>query len=112
MYESGDPAGKIWRSAFNQLGSNDFRSTRRNIWYAGLQDVEGQSRVTVVSDGRQHWRSWKEGEKTCFLVADFVTAGDEMFLGSHYAPYWKPLKVGDVIILQPFSRHWMSLTFA
>lgn len=86
-----------WSKDFNQLGSNDFRSTRRNIWYAGLQDVEGQSRVTVVSDGRQHWRSWKEGEKTCFLVADFVTAGDEMFLGSHYAPYRKPLKVGDVI---------------
>ena len=36
-----------WSKDFNQLGSNDFRSTRRNIWYAGLQDVEGQSRVRI-----------------------------------------------------------------
>lgn len=36
-------------------------------------------------------------QKTYFLVADFVTAGDEMFLSGHYAPYRKPIKVGDVI---------------
>ena len=53
--------------------------------------------MTAVSNGQQHWRAWKSGEKTQFLVADFVTAGDEMFLGGHYAPFRKPIKVGDVI---------------
>lgn len=81
---------------FNELGSNDFRSTRRNIWYAGLRDAEGHA-VTVRSNGRQHWRSWLEKDRIRFLVADFVTAGDEMFLGSYYAPYRKPLKTGDRI---------------
>lgn len=86
-----------WSKDHNQLGSNDFRSTRRNIWYAGLENVSDGSKVTVVSDGTQHWRTWKSGNKSQFLVADFVTAGDEMFLSGHYAPYRKPLKAGDVI---------------
>lgn len=85
-----------WSKDFNQLGSNDFRSTRRNIWYAGLKAGQS-SQVVAVSDGNQHWRCWKEGKRSRFLIADFVTAGDEMFLASHYAPYRKPLKKGDVI---------------
>lgn len=85
-----------WSYDFNKIGSNDFRSTRRNIWYAGLKDGEG-SKVTVSSNGKQHWRSWLENGRIRFLVADFVTAGNEMFLSSYYAPYRKPLKVGDTI---------------
>lgn len=86
-----------WSKDYNALGSNDFRSTRRNIWYAGLQNDANGSKIIAISDGKQHWRSWKFGKKTYFLVADFVTAGDEMFLSGHYAPYRKPIKVGDVI---------------
>lgn len=85
-----------WNMDYNELGSNDFRSTRRNIWYAGLTDSAGY-KVTVRSNGKQHWRSWLAKDKICFLVADFVTAGNEMFLSSYYAPYRKPLKAGDVI---------------
>lgn len=88
--------GWSWSRDYNELGSNDFRATRRNIWYAGLQDSSG-TKVTVISNGRQHWRSWLEKDKIRFLVADFVTAGNEMFLGSYYAPYRKPLKKGDSI---------------
>lgn len=86
-----------WSKDFNELGSNDFRATRRNIWYAGLQDSCKQARITVRSNGQQHWRCWKSGRHTRFLVADFVTAGDEMFLSGHYAPYRKPVKAGDVV---------------
>lgn len=85
-----------WSRDFNELGSNDFRSTRRNIRYAGLKNADG-NRVTAVSDGSQHWRSWSAGDRIRFLVADFVTAGDEMFLGGYYAPYRKPLKPGDPV---------------
>lgn len=85
-----------WSLDYNELGSNDFRSTRRNIWYAGLTDHAG-NKVTAVSDGKQHWRSWLEKDRIRFLVADFVTAGNEMFLGSYYAPFRKPLKKGDTI---------------
>lgn len=85
-----------WSWDQNELGSNDFRSTRRNIRYAGLSDREGR-KVTVLSNGEQHWRSWLNKDRICFLVADFVTAGNEMFLGSYYAPFRKPIKKGDVI---------------
>lgn len=84
-----------WSYDSNELGSADFRSTRRNIWFAGL--TTGKNSVTVVSDGEQHWRSWLENGKLKFLVADFVTAGDEMFLGGYYAKYRKPIKKGDKI---------------
>ena len=85
-----------WNMDSNELGSNDFRATRRNIWYAGLMDHEGH-KITVRSDGEQHWRSWAEQNKIRFLVADFVTAGNEMFLESYYAPYRKPVRKGESI---------------
>ena len=85
-----------WNMDYNLLGSNDFRSTRRNIWYAGLKD-ELNRKIVVRSNGKQHWRSWLEGDKIRFLVADFVTAGNEMFLDAYYTPYRKPIKKGDCI---------------
>ena len=85
-----------WSYDFNQLGSNDFRSTRRNIWYAGLRNAQ-EGRIVVPSDGTQHWRSWLAGDHIQFLVADFATPGDELFLASYYAPYRQPLKKGDTI---------------
>lgn len=85
-----------WSKDYNELGSNDFRSTRRNIWYAGLKNENG-NKITAVSNGEQHWRSWLGNDKINFLVADFVTAGDEMFLSSYYAPYRKQIKQGDTI---------------
>lgn len=85
-----------WNMDSNELGSSDFRSTRRNVYSAGLKSDAGRS-VTLASKGDQHWRSWKAGDAIQFLVAGFASPGAEMFLGSHYAPYRKPLKVGDVI---------------
>ena len=95
-----DPRTKptwAWSKDQNNMGSNDFRSTRRDIWYAGLENTYSGEKITAVSNGTQHWRTWKKGNKTQFLVADFVTAGNEMFLGAHYAPYRKPIKTGDTI---------------
>lgn len=86
----------VWSMDFNELGSNDFRATRRNIWYAGLTDGKG-NKITVRSNGEQHWRSWLDKNKIRFLIADFVTAGNEMFLDGYYAPYRRPLKKGDSI---------------
>lgn len=85
-----------WSMDFNELGSNDFRATRRNIWYAGLANASGDT-ITVRSNGEQHWRSWLDNKKIRFLVADFVTAGNEMFLEGYYAPYRKPIKKGETI---------------
>lgn len=85
-----------WSRDHNQLGSNDFRSTRRNIWYAGLNNQAG-NQITIRSNGQQHWRSWLHNDRIRFLIAEFVTAGNEMFLEGYYAPYRKPVKAGDTI---------------
>ncbi|WP_034044696.1 glycoside hydrolase family 2 protein [Wocania ichthyoenteri] len=86
-----------WSMDFNKLGSNDFRSTRRNFNYAGLKNNNGQQVMAISSDATQHWRSWLNGDDVQFLVAKFVTAGNELFLGSYYEPTRVPLKVGDII---------------
>jgi len=86
-----------WSMDFNKLGSNDFRATRRNFNYAGLKNSEGQQVIAVSFDASQHWRSWLEEDKIQFLIAKFVTAGNELFLGSYYDPTRRLLKVGDVI---------------
>ena len=84
-----------WSLDQNELGSNDFRSTRRNIWFAGLKSND--QTITVRSNGKQHWRSWFAKDKIQFLVADFTTAGNEMFLQSYYGRYRKPIKTGDTV---------------
>lgn len=85
-----------WSMDYNELGSNDFRSTRRNIWYAGLKDMNG-NKITVPSNGQQHWRSWLEKDRIRFLVAGFVTAGNEIFLSTYSDPYRKPVRKGERI---------------
>lgn len=92
-----------WSMDYNELGSNDFRATRRNIHYAGLRSSDGHS-VAASSDGKQHWRCWLDGDRIRFLVADFVTAGNEMFLSSYYAPFRKPLKQGDRVSGKTFLQ--------
>lgn len=98
--KSRDPRQKPlwnWSCDSNPMGCSDFRSTRRNFWFAGLNNPEGD-KVTVISkDASQHWRCWLDGKKVRFLVAGFVTGGNELFLGSFYASTRKPLKRGDTI---------------
>ena len=85
-----------WNKDYNPMGSNDFRSTRRNIWYAGLTDNSG-NKITVKSNGEQHWRSWLEGNNIRFLIADFVSPGNEMFLESHMQRFRQPIQKGQII---------------
>jgi beta-galactosidase len=86
-----------WSCDPNPMGCSDFRSTRRNIWFAGLENDLGQKITVVNKEASQHWRCWIHEQKVQFLVAGFVTGGNELFLGGFYAPTRKPLKKGDVI---------------
>ncbi|MBX3255733.1 MAG: hypothetical protein KF862_16485 [Chitinophagaceae bacterium] len=74
------PAGH-WKDDANELGSNDFRSTKKFILTASLQDKAG-NRITVNSDGNQHSRSWLQDERIQWLVADYSNNGSEPFYGS------------------------------
>ena len=59
--------------------------------------VETQDGEKVSGISFKNSYTWLGKDKICFLVADFVTAGNEMFLDGYYAPYRKPIKSNDII---------------
>lgn len=77
------PSGD-WKDDANDLGSNDFRSTKRHIETAKLQDKSGNS-IKVLSDGTQASRSWLQDEQIQWLIADYSNSGSEPFYGSPHS---------------------------
>jgi beta-galactosidase len=73
-----------WKDDANDLGSNDFRSTKRYITSAALQNKTGNS-IKVVSDGSQASRSWLQDEHLQWLIADYSNTGSEPFYGSPHS---------------------------
>ncbi|TZF85842.1 beta-galactosidase (plasmid) [Pedobacter sp. BS3] len=71
------PAGD-WRDDANDLGSNDFRSTKRYIYRASLTDKSGNG-IEIISDGTQAVRAWLQDERMQLLVADYNNNGSEPF---------------------------------
>jgi beta-galactosidase len=93
------PAGPVakpemdWASDQNELGTNDFRSTKMNITRAAL--TNGTTKFVVDSDGNQSVRCWLDQGKTNLLVAGYSNMGAEGFFRSHAELIDKPLKPGD-----------------
>lgn len=85
-----------WAEDQNRYGSNDFRSTKRNVLKAALISENGE-RLTIHSNGLQHIRCWTENGMIHMLVADYDNPGAEGFLRSHTQKWDKPLKIGDTI---------------
>ncbi|WP_160714985.1 glycoside hydrolase family 2 TIM barrel-domain containing protein [Chitinophaga solisilvae] len=77
------PSG-LWKDDANELGSNDFRSTKHTILQAALSDKTGNT-VQAVSDGRQHSRSWLQDGAVQWLLADYSNNGSEPFYGSPHS---------------------------
>ncbi len=80
-----------------RYGSNDFRSTKRNVFQAALT-AKGESTLQLKSDGSQHVRSWLENGNIHWLVAGYDNPGSERFLrgfSSHAALYDIPLTRGQ-----------------
>jgi hypothetical protein len=84
-----------WSQDRNDLGTNDFRSTKMDIFEGSLQN--GKAILQINSDGSQSMRAWKDGDETKFLIAGYSNLGDEGFFRSHAKKFDKPLKEGDVI---------------
>ena len=80
-------------------GSNDFRSTKRNVFRAALL-APGKTRVELKSDGSQHIRSWLDQGSIHWLIAGYDNPGSERFLrgfSSHAQLYDIPLIRGQKI---------------
>jgi hypothetical protein len=89
------PAGR-WSSDANELGSNDFRSTKSNVTGASLQSGKGYG-ISLLDGGAKAARAFVEGQHIGLLVAAFNTGGAEPFFAPHYAAERRPLKKGDLI---------------
>jgi beta-galactosidase len=78
------------------LGSNDFRSVKRNIYTASLTNKAGQG-VEIISDGTQHVRAILGIHEIHFKVLDFYGGMSWTYHGGyHYGP-GRVLKTGEVL---------------
>jgi hypothetical protein len=86
-----------WSLDNSALGSNDFRSTKRNINWAALE-CPGSAGVVVVSDGRQHVRATVETDRIALHINDWY-GGTGAGLGEWEQNYGrgKIVKPGDRI---------------
>ena len=90
------PPAWDWKDDQNELGSNDFRSTKANILWAALTSGEGRG-LLVESDGRHAARAFLAEDRVGWLIADFNTGGGDMFFASHHKMDDRPLEAGEVI---------------
>lgn len=84
-----------WSLDRNDLGTNDFRSTKMYINKADL--TNGTSSFNVIANGQQHIRAWKDVQGIKALVAGYSNMGAERFFRGHAEKMDRPLKAGDVI---------------
>jgi len=94
MRKYGDIPSDEWRFDANSLGTNDFRSSKDNIYWASLTNIKGNG-ILVSSDGNHSFSSFVNDGKISFLVADYFNGGAEIFFRSHLANERNPLKRGD-----------------
>jgi len=80
--EFGKPGATLWKDDANEMGSNDFRSTKQQILQSRLSN--SQHSLLIQSDGKQASRSWLQDEKIQLLIADYSNNGSEPFYGSPF----------------------------
>ena len=84
-----------WSLDSNALGTNEFRSTKRNIVWASLKDANGYG-IFVRSNGEQSTRSYAEDDRIRLLVAGHSTGGRDGVSFGHLGEERRPLEKGSV----------------
>ncbi len=85
-----------WKFDTTPMGTNDFRSTKENIYFAGLTNEMGVG-VNVRSDATHAFRSFVDSGKVGFLVAQFSTGGGDVLVSPLFEDEHQPVKKGDVL---------------
>ena len=69
-----------WSQEISPMGSNDFRSTKRNIHWAAIHYPDGPG-VVVESNGHQHVRAMVQSDRTSVHVSDWYGGTEQRLLG-------------------------------
>ncbi|VGO13587.1 Evolved beta-galactosidase subunit alpha [Pontiella desulfatans] len=83
-----------WSQDATDLGCNDFRSTKYNVFTASLSDADGNG-LRFNSDASQHVRCWVLPKMTRMLAADYSGHGSE-----HHCKFGTPREMnsGTVVV--------------
>jgi len=85
-----------WALDNTPAGTNDFRSTKHNIWRASLTATAGRG-LLVLSDSHQSARAWVAGNRICLLVACHSNDGSDSFYNIGVNPTRMPLANRSVV---------------
>jgi beta-galactosidase len=64
------PPAWPWAEDNSPMGSNDFRSTKRHIYWASIRYPDGPG-MWVISDGTQHVRAAVDPDRVSVCVSDW-----------------------------------------
>ena len=84
-----------WSADATPNGSNDFRSTKMNVYEAALLSPSGHG-LRLLADGSSHVRCWVLENSANLLVAEYTNHGAPQFFTEHVIPA-RPLKAGSVV---------------
>ena len=86
-----------WRLDRTAIGSNDFASTKHNIYTASLTDHTGLG-LQVLANADRHTRTWIADSSIRLLIADYSNGGKGWVLWKRQAKKdYRPLKKGDPV---------------
>lgn len=84
LEEFGKAPQRAWKDDANEMGTNDFRSTKNHVLMAELRDQTGLG-LKVNANGKQATRTWLQDGYIQFLVADYSNAGSEPFYNTPFS---------------------------
>jgi hypothetical protein len=71
------------------MGSNDFRSTKRHVYWAAIHYPGDRPGIIIESDGRQHVRASVETDRTSVHVNDWYGGTNCYAYGEWHQIYGK-----------------------
>jgi len=83
-----------WRHDRTKIGSNDFASTKHNVYHASLTNAAGRG-LKVIANADRHVRAWNHEDSIRLLIAHYSNGGSERFLRRISQMDDRPLKKGD-----------------
>ncbi|WP_316822551.1 glycoside hydrolase family 2 TIM barrel-domain containing protein [Pedobacter gandavensis] len=73
-----------WKDDANEMGSNDFRSTKKHVLTVLLKDDSGRG-LKINANADQASRAWLQDGRIQLLIADYSNAGSEPFYNTPFS---------------------------